>query len=110
MDRVSRRAWLSDRELTLTPKAMLLLDYFLTHPDELLSRDRLLEVLWGFDFPVGTRAVDNRVTEVRKVLDDDPGHPRWIETVSGQGYRFIAEVHSAEAVRGTRSAGHQNQP
>jgi DNA-binding response OmpR family regulator len=102
-DRVSRRAWLGENELTLTPKAMLLLDYFMTHPDELLSRDRLLEVLWGFEFPVGTRAVDHRVTEVRKALDDDAGHPRWIETVSGQGYRFVAEVHSAERVRTSRS-------
>lgn len=47
MDRISRRAWLRDTELVLTPKAMLLLDYLLTHPDELLTRDRLLEVLWG---------------------------------------------------------------
>jgi DNA-binding response OmpR family regulator len=42
----------------LTPKAALMLDYLITHPDELLTRDPLLEVLWGFDFPVGTRAVD----------------------------------------------------
>src|SRR5262249_55144164 len=56
MDRIARRAWLRDTELVLTPKAMLLLDYLITHPDELMTRDRLLEVLWGFDFPVGTRA------------------------------------------------------
>jgi DNA-binding response OmpR family regulator len=47
LDRVSRRAWLRDNELILTPKAMLLLDYLITHPDELMSRERLLEVLWG---------------------------------------------------------------
>jgi DNA-binding response OmpR family regulator len=99
LDRVSRRAWLGERELSLTPKAMLLLDYFMTHPDELLSRDRLLDVLWGFEFPVGTRAVDHRVTELRKALDDDPGRPRWIEMVSGQGYRFVAEVHSGSRMR-----------
>lgn len=92
MDRVSRRAWLRDAELTLTPKAMLLLDYLLTHPDELLTRDRLLEVLWGFDFPVGTRAVDNRVAELRRALCDDSGRPQWIATVPGQGYRFVAPV------------------
>jgi DNA-binding response OmpR family regulator len=92
MDRISRRAWLIDAELMLTPKAMLLLDYLLTHPDELLTRDRLLEVLWGFDFPVGTRAVDNRIAELRRALRDDPGQPAWIETVAGQGYRFVARV------------------
>jgi DNA-binding response OmpR family regulator len=92
MDRVSRRAWLRDAELLLTPKAMLLLDYLLTHPDELLTRDRLLEVLWGFDFPVGTRAVDNRIAELRRALGDDPARPQWIATVPGQGYRFVSRV------------------
>jgi DNA-binding response OmpR family regulator len=92
MDRTSRRAWLRDTELLLTPKAMLLLDYLLTHPDELLTRDRLLEVLWGFDFPVSTRAVDNRIAELRRALGDDPGQPRWIATIPGQGYRFVAQV------------------
>ena len=72
MDRISRRAWLKDAELVLTPKAALLLDYLITHPDELMTRDRLLEVVWGFDFPVGTRAVDNRIAELRRALGDDP--------------------------------------
>jgi DNA-binding response OmpR family regulator len=92
VDRVSHRAWLRDAELTLTPKAMLLLDYLITHPDELMSRERLLEVLWGFDFPVGTRAVDNRIAELRRALGDDPARPAWIATVPGQGYRFVASV------------------
>ncbi|HUN36896.1 MAG TPA: response regulator transcription factor [Trebonia sp.] len=92
MDRVARRAWLKDTELTLTPKAMLLLDYLITHPDELMTRERLLEVLWGFDFPVGTRAVDNRVAELRRALGDDSARPQWIATIPGQGYRFVATV------------------
>ena len=95
MDRISRRAWLRDTELMVTPKAMLLLDYLLTHPDELLQRDRLLDVLWGFDFPVGTRAVDNRIAELRRALSDDATNPRWIATVPGQGYRFVAGVDEA---------------
>jgi DNA-binding response OmpR family regulator len=94
VDRVSHRAWYAEKELTLTPKAMLLLDYCITHPDELLTRERLLEVLWGFDHPVGTRAVDNRVAELRRALDDDAGQPRWIETVPGLGYRFCARVET----------------
>jgi DNA-binding response OmpR family regulator len=85
----------SAAEIAATPKAMLLLDYLLTHPDELLSRDRLLEVLWGFDFPVGTRAVDNRIAELRRALGDDATCPAWIETVAGQGYRFVARVDDA---------------
>lgn len=92
LDRLSRRAWIRDTELILTPKAALLLDYLATHPNELLTRDRLLQTLWGFDFPVGTRAVDNRVAELRRALDDDPVRPRWIATVPGQGYRFVARI------------------
>jgi DNA-binding winged helix-turn-helix (wHTH) protein len=79
----------------LTPKAALLLDYLFTHPDELLTRDRLLQVLWGFDFPVGTRAVDNRIAELRRALSDDAARPEWIATVPGQGYRFVARVDDA---------------
>lgn len=94
-DRVARRAWLGDHELTLTPKALTLLDYLLTHPDELLSRERLLDVIWGFTTPVGTRAVDNRVAELRRLLGDDPAQPTWIETVAGLGYRFCARVEAA---------------
>jgi DNA-binding response OmpR family regulator len=96
MDRVARRAWLRDTELMLTPKAMLLLDYLITHPDELMTRERLLEVLWGFDFPVGTRAVDNRVAELRRALGDDSARPEWIATIPGQGYRFVATVEETQ--------------
>jgi DNA-binding response OmpR family regulator len=91
-DRRSRRAYLQKQEITLTPKAMLLLEYLMTHPDELVSRERLLDVVWGWDYPVGSRAVDTRVAEIRKVLGDDPSHPRYIETIPGQGYRFAADV------------------
>jgi len=93
-DRLARRAWLGERELTATPKALTLLDYLLTHPDELLTRERLLDVLWGFTNPVGTRAVDNRVAELRRLLDDDPAAPTWIETVAGLGYRFCGQVEA----------------
>jgi len=91
-DRRSRRAYLKGQEISLTPKALSLLEYLLTHPDELVSRDRLLDVVWGWDYPVGTRAVDTRVAELRKALDDNPADPQYIETIPGQGYRFIAVV------------------
>jgi len=96
-DRRSKRAWLSGEELTLTPKALVLLEYLLTHPDELLTRERLLDVVWGWDYPVGTRATDTRVAELRRALKDDAINPSYIETVSGQGYRFVGEVRTQEA-------------
>lgn len=94
LDRTAHRAFLAGRELTLTPKAALLLDFLVSRPDELHSRQRLLEVLWGFEHPVGTRAVDNRIAELRRALRDDAASPRYIETVAGQGYRFVAPVTS----------------
>jgi DNA-binding response OmpR family regulator len=94
LDRLSRRVKLNDRELTLTPKSVLLLEYLLTHPDELVSRERLLDVVWGWDYPVGTRAVDTRVAELRRALGDDPSQPCYIETIPGQGYRFVGHVES----------------
>ena len=94
LDRVSHRVLLDETELTLTPKAVMLLEYMLTHPDELVSRERLLDVVWGWDYPVGTRAVDTRIAELRRALDDDPGQPRYIETIPGQGYRFVGKVET----------------
>ena len=91
-DRRSRRVYLQAKEITLTPKAVLLLEYLMTHPDELVSRDRLLDVVWGWDYPVGTRAVDTRIAELRRALDDDAIAPRYVETVPGQGYRFVGRV------------------
>jgi DNA-binding response OmpR family regulator len=92
LDRQARRAFLGSDELRLTPKAVSLLEYLMTHPDELLSRDRLLDAVWGWDYPTGTRTVDTRIAEVRRALGDDPAQPRYIETVPGQGYRFVGQV------------------
>jgi DNA-binding response OmpR family regulator len=95
LDRRSRRVYFEDKELELTPKALALLEFLMTHPDELVTRDRLLDAVWGWDYPVGTRAVDTRIAELRRALDDDATHPRFIETIPGQGYRFAADVESS---------------
>jgi DNA-binding response OmpR family regulator len=96
LDRRARRAVLRGDEITLTPKAFSLLEYLMTHPDELVSRDRLLDVVWGWDYPAGTRAVDTRIAELRRVLLDDASEPTYIETLPGQGYRFSGEVEARE--------------
>ncbi len=92
VDRTKRRAYLNAVEIHLSPKAILLLEYMVTHPDELLTRERLLDAVWGWDYPIGTRTIDTRVAELRRVLGDDANKPRYIETVPGQGYRYIGEV------------------
>jgi DNA-binding response OmpR family regulator len=93
LDRRARKATLAGKSLELTPKALAVLEHLMTHPDEAVTRERLLEVVWGWEYPAGTRTVDTRVAELRKILNDDPTEPRFIETISGEGYRFVAPVH-----------------
>jgi DNA-binding response OmpR family regulator len=92
LDRRARRASLGENVLNLTPKAFALLEYLMTHPDELLTRDRLLDAVWGWDYPAGTRTVDTRMAELRRLLQDNPEHPVYIETTPGEGYRFVGKV------------------
>lgn len=92
LDRKARRVILSGTQVDLTPKAMAVLEYMMTHPDELLTRERLLDAVWGWDYPAGTRTVDTRMAELRRALSDDPSKPRYIETLPGEGYRFISSI------------------
>lgn len=91
-DRQSRRITFNGSELTLTPKALVLLEYLMTHPDEMVTRERLLDIVWGWAYPVGARAIDSRIVELRRALKDDPANPTYIETIPGQGYRFSKDV------------------
>lgn len=97
VERGARRVLLAGAPVPLTPKASLLLDYLMTHPGELHTRERLLQALWGFEQPVATRAVDHRVAEIRRVLGDDAAAPRFVETVQQHGYRFCGTVRRGAA-------------
>lgn len=92
LDRTARRVWRGDAELTLTPKALTLLEYLMLHPQEVHSRERLLSTLWGFDFATSSRAVDHRIAEIRRVLGDSPGGTGFIETAQSLGYLFAPRV------------------
>ncbi|MCE1252072.1 MAG: response regulator transcription factor [Anaerolineae bacterium] len=92
VDRRARRATLDDKILELSPKAFAVLEYLITHPNEVVSRERLLQLVWGWEYPAGTRTVDTRMFELRKSLGDDPADPKYIETQAGEGYCFIAPV------------------
>ena len=71
----------------LTSKEFDLLACFLEHPGIVLSRERLLDLVWGMTYPGGTRTVDMHVAQLRRKLDDAEG----IRTVRGSGYKLIAE-------------------
>jgi len=94
LERAARRVKHKGKVIGLTPKAIALLEYLMTHPDELITRDRLLDVVWGWDYPSGVRAVDTRIAELRKAFADDPSDPTYIETVPGEGYRFVNPVEA----------------
>ena len=79
----------SGKELEFSSKEFELLKYFLCHPGEALSRDRLLEDVWGYDrFPT-TRTVDAHIVRLRQKVEPKPEEPRFILTVHGTGYKFV---------------------
>lgn len=92
IERPARRVMLAGAEKQLTPRAFALLEFLMSHPDEVFDRDRLLQTVWGFDAVVTTRAVDHRIAEIRRVLADDASASRYVVTVPGLGYRFVRPV------------------
>lgn len=92
INRQRREVYNEGELLHLTNRAFILLEYLMTHPDEILSRIRLLEIVWGWENIVDTRAVDSRIAELRRALKDQSGKPHYIETIPQQGYRFIHPV------------------
>ncbi len=97
LDRQKRQAQLGSKSILLTARAFGVLEYLMLHPQEVLTREQLLDQVWGWSYPVGTRAVDMRITEIRKALQDDAEHPQFIETVTGQGYCFLVETRGQKA-------------
>ncbi|MFN8133049.1 MAG: response regulator transcription factor [Solirubrobacteraceae bacterium] len=85
VNRVSREVTVGDAAVDLTGREFDLLATLLEHPNAVLDRDRLLELVWGFDFPGGTRTVDVHVAQLRRKL----GRPGLIATVRGIGYKAV---------------------
>src|SRR5438876_11438928 len=76
-------------EVALTRKEFDLLVYLVEHRGDIVTRDRLLDEVWGYEqFPT-TRTVDTHVLRLRQKLERDPDRPAWIVTVHRQGYKFV---------------------
>jgi two-component system alkaline phosphatase synthesis response regulator PhoP len=73
----------------LSAKEFALLAYFVAHPAETLSRDRLLDAVWGYENYPNTRTVDTHIVHLRQKLEPNPEEPRFILTVHGTGYKFV---------------------
>jgi DNA-binding response OmpR family regulator len=85
---ISRRAFLGDKELLLSPKEFNLLVELMRHQGAVLSRDLLLTRVWGYDYYGDSRTVDVHVRWLREKIEPDPSGPTRIVTVRGIGYRF----------------------
>ena len=85
------QASLGGRQLDLTPKEFELLTYLVQNRGRVLSRDQLLDALWGYTFVGDTRIVDVHISHLREKLQEDPKSPRFIKTIHGVGYRFEGE-------------------
>ena len=101
LDVRTRRAEVGDAEVELTAKEFTLLETFLRHPGQVLSREQLLSHVWGYDFDPGSNIVDVYVGYLRRKL----GAERF-ETVRGMGYRLNAGASRSRggAARGVRLA------
>jgi DNA-binding response OmpR family regulator len=83
-----RRVSCGGREERVTPMQARLLEYFLRHPGELLSRKALIKQVWETDYTGDTRTLDVHMSWLRSVIEPNPARPRYLKTIRGQGYRL----------------------
>lgn len=88
LDKVSRRVFLNGEALALTATEFKLLEFFLSHPGRVYSREQLLDSIWGEDCHVTPRNVDVHIRRLRERIEVTPDAPQWLQTVRGFGYRF----------------------
>lgn len=88
VDRARFRATIAGRETALTARELKLAEVFAAHPGEVLSRDALLNAVWGVDYFGTTRTLDQHVAQLRKKIERQPEEPSAIVTVHGVGYRY----------------------
>jgi DNA-binding response OmpR family regulator len=88
VDRGSRRAWVDDRELELTPKEFDLLALLIGEAGRVVTRERIMAAVWDENWFGSTKTLDMHVSWLRRKLDDDAANPRRLTTVRGVGFRF----------------------
>lgn len=91
IDFTSMEASRSGKPITLTTQEFKLLKYLASFPGRVVSREELLNEVWGYQNYPSTRTVDNHILRLRQKLEPDPTSPRFLLTMHGAGYKFIAE-------------------
>lgn len=83
------RASKGERDLELTPREFKILKFFILHQNEIVTREQLLNDVWGYEnFPI-SRTVDNHIAKLRQKIEDVPAEPQYIITIHRVGYKFV---------------------
>ncbi len=80
-------------DVALTQKECMLLKLLVEHEGKVVSRDQILETIWGYDRYPSTRTIDNLILRLRKYFELDPKQPRHLHSIYGAGYKFTAQPH-----------------
>ncbi len=88
MDRENRRVTVAGREINLTSKEFELLELLAANPGKVYGRARLLQLVWGEDYPGDVRTVDVHIRRLREKIEPNPSEPRYVQTKWGVGYYF----------------------
>lgn len=83
-----RRAVINGKVIELTGKEFDLLELFLKHPGKVYTRENLLDIAWGFDYPGDVRTVDVHIRRLREKVEENPAEPKYIRTKWGVGYYY----------------------
>jgi DNA-binding response OmpR family regulator len=89
VDFTSMEASLAGKPVTLTAQEFKLLKFFAGSPGRVLTRDELLNEVWGYQNYPSTRTVDNHILRLRQKLEPDSANPRFFLTIHGAGYKFV---------------------
>ena len=81
----------NNEKIQLTPNEFKLLRYLYKNAKQVLSRDQILEKVWGYEYGGQTRIVDIHISHLRDKLENDPKHPQLIKTIRGFGYEFVSK-------------------
>ena len=88
LDRDGRRAYIQRKEIGLTAKEFEVLELLMLNPDKVYSRENLLKLVWGTDYPGDVRTVDVHIRRLREKIELSPSEPRYVHTKWGVGYYF----------------------
>ena len=86
-----RRTYLDNEEVSLTAKEFEVLELLMKNPNKVYSRENLLKIVWGTDYPGDVRTVDVHIRRLREKIEPNPGEPKYVHTKWGVGYYFLNE-------------------